>query len=39
MNTVATPIKHSGLGREGSAEGLEEYQEVRLYNLARRPTD
>lgn len=32
-------VKHSGLGREGSAEGLEEYQEVRLYNLARRPTD
>ncbi|TGN65162.1 NAD-dependent succinate-semialdehyde dehydrogenase [Nocardioides eburneiflavus] len=31
-------VKHSGLGREGSAEGLEEYQEVRMYNLARRAT-
>jgi succinate-semialdehyde dehydrogenase/glutarate-semialdehyde dehydrogenase len=32
-------IKQSGLGREGSAEGLEEYQEVRFYNIARRSTD
>ena len=31
-------VKHSGLGREGSAEGLEEYQSIRFYNLARRPT-
>jgi succinate-semialdehyde dehydrogenase/glutarate-semialdehyde dehydrogenase len=31
-------VKHSGLGREGSSEGLEEYQEVRFYNLARRDT-
>jgi succinate-semialdehyde dehydrogenase/glutarate-semialdehyde dehydrogenase len=31
-------IKQSGLGREGSGEGLEEYQEIRYYNLARRPT-
>jgi len=29
-------IKHSGLGREGSHEGLEEYQEIRFYNIARR---
>ena len=29
-------VKQSGLGREGSAEGLEEYQEVRFYNIARR---
>ncbi len=29
-------MKASGLGREGSAEGLEEYQELRFYNLARR---
>ena len=29
-------VKRSGLGREGSAEGLEEYQEVRFYNIARR---
>jgi succinate-semialdehyde dehydrogenase/glutarate-semialdehyde dehydrogenase len=32
-------IKQSGLGREGSAEGLDEYQEIRFYNLARRATD
>ena len=31
-------VKQSGLGREGSAEGLEEYQEVRFYNIARRDT-
>ena len=31
-------VKQSGLGREGSAEGLEEYQNVRFYNLARRTT-
>jgi succinate-semialdehyde dehydrogenase/glutarate-semialdehyde dehydrogenase len=31
-------VKQSGLGREGSGEGLEEYQEVRYYNLARRST-
>ena len=29
-------VKQSGLGREGSAEGLDEYQEIRFYNLARR---
>lgn len=29
-------VKQSGLGREGSAEGLEEYQNVRFYNIARR---
>lgn len=32
-------MKQSGLGREGSHEGLEEYQEVRYYNIARRHTD
>ncbi|MDR5901582.1 NAD-dependent succinate-semialdehyde dehydrogenase [Halomonas icarae] len=32
-------MKQSGLGREGSHEGLEEYQEIRYYNIARRPTD
>lgn len=32
-------IKQSGLGREGSGEGLDEYQEIRYYNLARRPTN
>lgn len=31
-------IKQSGLGREGSAEGLEEYQNTRFYNVARRTT-
>ncbi|MGW4126122.1 NAD-dependent succinate-semialdehyde dehydrogenase [Nocardia sp. NPDC004711] len=31
-------LKQSGLGREGSAEGLDEYQEIRFYNIARRPT-
>lgn len=31
-------VKQSGLGREGSAEGLEEYQSVRFYNIARRET-
>jgi succinate-semialdehyde dehydrogenase/glutarate-semialdehyde dehydrogenase len=31
-------VKQSGLGREGSGEGLEEYQEIRFYNLALRPT-
>jgi succinate-semialdehyde dehydrogenase/glutarate-semialdehyde dehydrogenase len=31
-------VKESGLGREGSAEGLEEYQDIRFYNLALRPT-
>jgi succinate-semialdehyde dehydrogenase/glutarate-semialdehyde dehydrogenase len=31
-------LKQSGLGREGSSEGIEEYQEVRYYNLARRAT-
>lgn len=31
-------LKQSGLGREGSGEGLEEYQEIRFYNIARRQT-
>jgi succinate-semialdehyde dehydrogenase/glutarate-semialdehyde dehydrogenase len=31
-------LKQSGLGREGSAEGLEEYQNIRFYNVARRAT-
>lgn len=39
VSNVAAPfggVKASGLGREGSGEGLEEYQEIRFYNLARR---
>ena len=32
-------MKQSGLGREGSHEGLEEYQEIRFYNIARRETE
>jgi succinate-semialdehyde dehydrogenase/glutarate-semialdehyde dehydrogenase len=31
-------VKQSGLGREGSSEGLEEYQNIRFYNVARRAT-
>ena len=31
-------VKQSGLGREGSGEGLDEYQSVRFYNIARRET-
>ncbi len=41
VSNVAAPfggIKHSGLGREGSQEGLEEYQEIRFYNVGRRVT-
>ena len=39
VSNVAAPfggVKASGLGREGSGEGLEEYQEIRFYNLGRR---
>ena len=39
--TPAAPfggVKQSGLGREGSGEGLEEYQEIRFYNISRRET-
>ncbi|WP_040165923.1 NAD-dependent succinate-semialdehyde dehydrogenase [Microbacterium gorillae] len=31
-------VKQSGLGREGSAEGLDEYQNIRFYNISRRPS-
>lgn len=31
-------VKQSGLGREGSAEGLDEYQNIRFYNVSRRVT-
>lgn len=39
VSNVAAPfggVKLSGLGREGGAEGLEEYQDVRMYNIAGR---
>ncbi|MEV4902864.1 NAD-dependent succinate-semialdehyde dehydrogenase [Citricoccus sp. NPDC055426] len=39
ISNVAAPfggVKQSGLGREGSSEGLEEYQETKYFNLARR---
>ena len=32
-------LKQSGLGREGGTEGLEEYQTVRFFNIARRETN
>ena len=32
-------LKQSGLGREGSGEGLEEYQEIRFYNISRRESN
>ena len=41
LSNVAAPfggVKQSGIGREGSSEGLEEYQEVRYFNLTRRET-
>ncbi|WOC62773.1 MULTISPECIES: aldehyde dehydrogenase family protein [Paenarthrobacter] len=31
-------IKQSGLGSEGSAEGLKEYENIRFYDVARRAT-
>ncbi|KAB1662203.1 NAD-dependent succinate-semialdehyde dehydrogenase [Pseudoclavibacter chungangensis] len=31
-------VKQSGLGREGGAEGVEEYESIRFYNIARRPS-
>ncbi|NWL29147.1 NAD-dependent succinate-semialdehyde dehydrogenase [Paenarthrobacter ureafaciens] len=31
-------VKQSGIGREGSSEGLDEYQNIRFYNIARRET-
>ncbi|WAC66048.1 NAD-dependent succinate-semialdehyde dehydrogenase [Agrococcus sp. SL85] len=31
-------IKASGMGREGGAEGLEEYESIRYYSIARRRT-
>lgn len=39
ISNVAAPfggVKQSGLGREGGTEGLEEYEEIRYFNVARR---
>ncbi|WP_211228691.1 NAD-dependent succinate-semialdehyde dehydrogenase [Glycomyces tenuis] len=39
ISNVAAPfggVKTSGIGREGSSEGIEEYQEIRYLNLDRR---
>ena len=41
ISNVAAPfggVKQSGLGREGGTEGLEEYEEIRYFNVARRPS-
>jgi succinate-semialdehyde dehydrogenase/glutarate-semialdehyde dehydrogenase len=41
LSNVAAPfggVKQSGIGREGGGEGLEEYQEIRYFNIARRET-
>lgn len=42
ISNIAAPfggVKQSGLGREGGPEGLEEYEEIRYFNVARRETD
>jgi succinate-semialdehyde dehydrogenase/glutarate-semialdehyde dehydrogenase len=39
ISNIAAPfggVKQSGLGREGGPEGLEEYEEIRYFNVARR---
>ena len=41
LSNVAAPfggVKQSGVGREGSSEGLEEYQEIQYLSLTRRPS-
>ena len=41
LSNISAPfggVKQSGLGREGSSEGLEEYQEIRYFNVSRRET-
>ncbi|SKA79434.1 succinate semialdehyde dehydrogenase [Agreia bicolorata] len=41
VSNISAPFggtKHSGLGREGGAEGLEEYQDIRYYAMNRRQT-
>lgn len=41
LSNIAAPfggVKASGIGREGGAEGLDEYQEIRYFTLKRRDT-
>lgn len=42
LSNVAAPfggVKASGTGREGGAEGLDEYQEIRYFTMKRRETE
>jgi succinate-semialdehyde dehydrogenase/glutarate-semialdehyde dehydrogenase len=42
ISNIAAPfggVKQSGLGREGGPEGLEEYEEIRYFNVARRESE